>query len=148
MEKKTNLKVSLLSRLTDLVNIMSEQKIKLTSSLYELQKLEIKEHQSCHCKNFCQITHQKHNFVKPESKQLFSKLNSISALELTNVLHPKKFNRNECDLGAFTKKYTYNKYEAFFSEQSLLKKQKKHDFNENESENGEVKDSVQTGGLS
>ena len=146
---KTMLKVSLLKKLTDLEHKVWEQKIECTSSLYELEKLEIREQQSCHCKNFCRITHAKHNFVKSKSNQLFSKLSSIGVCELDHIFsNPKKSNNTECDFGALAKKYTCNKCEAFFSRQSLLKKHKKHEHKTRERENGEVMDSVETGEMS
>ena len=147
-EQKTMLKVALLRKLSDLEHKVSEQKIKCTSSLYELEKLEIREHHTCHCKNFCRITHSKHNFVKSKSKQLFTKLSSNTDHELSSILSNPKKCTTEHDFGALPKKYTCNKCAAFFSKQSMLKKHKKHEHKTREIENGEVMDSVQTGGLS
>ena len=83
---------------------LSEQKIKLTSSLLELKNKEVKERLNCRCKGYCRIYHEKHNFVKFKSDELIERLKIFSEINLIGKSPKDTF------LGAFKKCYTRVNY--------------------------------------
>ena len=140
-EEKNNFRFALLTKMANLQNEVSEQRLKVTSSLFELRNREIKS-QTCHCKRFCRIYHQKHNFVRSESEPLFSKLKSFSSSDTVS-------NQIEISLGCFVKKcYTCKLCDINFSNQGDLKKHIKDEHKARDEKIGEVEESVQAGEVS
>jgi hypothetical protein len=130
--EKLNLRIVSLSKLNTMEVKLSEQKIKLTSSLLELKNKEVKERLNCRCKGYCRIYHEKHNFVKFKSDELIERLKIFSEINLIGKSPKDTF------LGAFKKCYTCNKCEETFPKQGDLKRHKKTKHNSRREEIGEV----------
>ena len=56
-----------------LENSINSQKLKLTSDLLQLKENELSGSLMCACKTYCRITHQKHNWRKSMSQDIFLK---------------------------------------------------------------------------
>ena len=114
---------------------LSEQKVALVSSVFQLKAKETEENKICfnkkYCKKYCRINHSRHNFVKSISDEIFSKLN--------NLLESPGF-------GAMRKQYSCNKCDEVFPKQGFLKKHKK--LEHKREEKGEVEEYKQTGEMS
>ena len=76
--QKLNRRLVAMTNLNKLEVKLSEQKMSVTSSLFELKSKEDYEKHNCRCKGYCRIYHQKHNFVKSKSDELFSRLENFS----------------------------------------------------------------------
>ena len=141
-EEKVSLKIDLMNTVIELERKISEQKLKCTSSLFELKSKEIEEIQTCRCKSYCTITHVKHNYMKSKSDGLFSKLSILSS-----NLEPSK-EAKACNFGARRKQYTCNQCDEVFNKQGQLKKHKKSEHRVRERENVEVQQYGQKGRMS
>ena len=103
-------------------NKISEQKISLSVSLFQLKDKEIKKVSHCksYCNRFCRINHQKYTFVKSKSDGIISQLKIFPE-------DPKFSTQPEVLLfGATRKQYSCNQCEEVFAKQGALKKHKKH----------------------
>ena len=103
----------------------------------------MKEKLSCrvYCKKFCRIDHNKHNFVRFKSDDIFQKLNSYS--EISQVSN----HVISSSLGARVRQYTCNLCGNGFKKQGELKRHNKIEQRERK-ENGEVWEYEQTGEVS
>ena len=61
------------NRLREIENQVCEQKIKLTSAIYNLKEMELNARLTCSCIGWCNITHLKHNWVLKKSEKYFNK---------------------------------------------------------------------------
>ena len=72
----------LLDKINDVEKNVLKQKQDLTSSIFELNRIETVSSQKCNCKikpgSFCKINHQRHNFVKFESDDLYFEFTKLS----------------------------------------------------------------------
>ena len=126
------------SKITNLEKVISEQKVRLTSSLLNLKTKEIKASQTCNCqhfcttnnkkqnflqancKHFCRLNHQKYNFHQSKSDEILSKLvNNSSNLNANQV--------QDVGLGARRKRFSCNKCDEEFCKQGELKKHRKNE---------------------
>ena len=93
-------------KLTQLEKTISSQKLNLTFSLIQLKEKEFSEINSlnCACKTFCRIVHQKHNWKRSPSKDIYSKFKVAYSCEkcdetFQNVdclqLHMKRIHKEE-----------------------------------------------------
>ena len=57
---------------------IDNQKLRLTSTIFKLREREYLEKDSCNCKRFCRIFHQKHNWKKSPSHVLIARLDHLS----------------------------------------------------------------------
>ena len=94
----------------NLEQVLSEQKFKVTSSLFELQEKENNLEEICKCRNFCRIIHKKYNWKKSVSKELFLK-----------VKNEPEIVQNEIETGTLQKVYPCNLCELSFTRQAALK---------------------------
>ena len=88
--KKLKDKEALRLRLNKAKEKISHQKLHLSNSLFTLKTQEINEKRKCKCKTFCRIhfykcdcltycriNHDKHNFKKPQSEEIYENLQSF-----------------------------------------------------------------------
>ena len=70
-------------KLTQLEKTISSQKLNLTSSLIQLKEKEYSEAKSlkCACKTFCRIIHQKHNWKRSPSQDIYLKFKASNSCE-------------------------------------------------------------------
>ena len=142
LEETSTFRMLLMEKVSKLERKVSEQKINCAASIFELQRQEIEESHSCHCKTFCRIIHKKHNFVKSKSEHFLSELKRFSEIEIVS-------DQIQSDLEGFiTNKYTCNKCGKNFSKQGVLKKHIKDEHKAREEEIGEVQESVRSGEVS
>ena len=74
-------------KVTQLEQSISSQKLKLASDILKLKENEDNENKLCTCKSFCRIVHQKHNWKKSFSKEIFNKFKDLD----------KAYSCNFCD---------------------------------------------------
>lgn len=124
------------TKMNNIAQHLSEQKMSISSSILQFQKKEISLRQSCTCKSYCRIFHTKHNFVKSKSNELFSKLKNISSSDAIYSVNQEE--SNNFGTGALRKSYPCNKCEKGFTKQGLLKKHMKMEHRARREEFGEV----------
>ena len=126
-EKWHEIKIKLLTKINNSEKKLSDQKLHLTASMLKLKKKEVKESQKCRCKGFCRIFHQKHNFLKSKSEELFLQMRNI------NKVHDIIDESNEVMVnsdvfgGARRKSYSCKLCDKRFLKQGDLKRHKKRD---------------------
>ena len=140
--EKLNRRLIAMTNLNKLEVKLSEQRFSVTTSLFKLKNEEDYEKHNCRCKGYCRIYHQKHNFVKSKSDELFSRLESFSEIDKIGKSSKTTF------LGALRKCYNCTLCERTFSKQGDLKRHKKHEHKPREEESREVEEIVQTGRMS
>ena len=137
----TKLRTDVSSKQSALEKELSEQKVALVSSVFQLKAKETEENKICfnkkYCKKYCRINHSRHNFVKSISDEIFSKLNNLSESPNTS---PQTENPG---FGAMRKQSSCNKCDEVFPKQGFLKKHKK--LKHKREEKGEVEEYKQTG---
>ena len=120
----------MIEKLNVLEKEVSDQKVNLMSSTFQLKNQEVEEGKFCfdrrYCKKYCKINHPKHNFTKSRSEEIFSKLGKISTSPNPSTQTEVLGTQTEV-LGfrAVRKQYTCSQCEEVFSKQGLLKKHKK-----------------------
>ena len=115
-------KADLVDKIAAFENKISEQKINLSVSVFQLKDKEIKKVSHCksYCNRFCRINHQKYTFVKSKGDEIIYQVNNFSK-------DPKFSTKPEALLfGATRKQYSCNQCEEVFAKQGALKKHKKH----------------------
>ena len=117
-------KTDLSTKISNLNAKISEQKVDVISSIYNLKNLEIKSKIICGCKEkeYCRINHQKYSFIKSKSDELLSKIKNCSDID--------KISTVEISAGARRKCFTCNMCDQLFSKQGQLKKHKKSEHRE------------------
>ena len=63
-------------------NQLSELKLKVMSKISKVKEIEILRRNSCRCKTFCRIYHEKHNFIKSVGEKFerqFSHVNNVNS---------------------------------------------------------------------
>ena len=85
-------KLNLKQYASNLQQTISNQGLQLTTQIFEVRETEMVRRYSCNssCKGICRIFHQKHNWVKSESEQMFEKLNKIWINEKHKCDHCEK----------------------------------------------------------
>ena len=73
------------TKLSQLEKQNSEQKISLVSKILNLKEKEFDEKQTCRCRGWCAINHQKHSWKISRSKTIFTKLKSMDIHEEREV---------------------------------------------------------------
>ena len=129
-EERSDVKIKLLIKLNSLEKKLSDQKQNLTTSLLKLKKKEVKESQKCRCKRLhlhCRIFHQKHNFLKSKSEELFLKMKNINKDVVILVESEKVKINSDVFGGAREKSYSCKLCDKRFSKQGDLKRHKKRD---------------------
>jgi hypothetical protein len=117
----------------NLERTVSQQKLNLTTSLLNLKKNESKESHVCKCKTYCRINHQKHNYIRSKSDEIFYKLVRIS------TRHNISNHVANVHLGAIEKRYSCNLCEKTFNKQGHMKKHKKAEHMSRERKGGSIR---------
>ena len=117
----STMKADLIKNLDASESKVLEQKVSLSSSLFNLKNEEIKKISNCksYCRRFCRINHKKYTFVKSKSDDIISQVNNVS--EVPNFSQQSEV----FGFGAIRKQYSCNKCEEVFPKQGALKKHKK-----------------------
>ena len=132
-ETKIKKKIILLGKLDSLRKNVSEQKMKVSISIFDFKKIEGKASQSCRCKGFCRINHTKMNFIKSRSDELLFKLKDLYGEEFKTEENVKP-----ADSGCIRKRYPCKQCDKEFTKQGRLKKHLKTEHRAKREENGEV----------
>ena len=126
----SNKKLKLLAKMSLIEKTVSQQQLHLTTSLLNLKKNEAKESHVCKCKKYCRVNHQKHNYIRSKSDEIFYKLGRISTgLNISNHIE-------NVHLGAIRKLYSCNLCDEKFQRQGDMKKHKKIQHKSRARENG------------
>ena len=116
--KKAENRRILQERLVTLQKQVSNQKIKLSTSIFILKKKELQKNNICICRGFCRIHHDKHNYTKSKSDELLRTFNTFH----TEEKFEESFAKTTYMKGCIPTKYKCNKCESEFSKQGSLKK--------------------------
>ena len=89
-----------LIQMNNLEKKLSDQKSNLKDFLFILKQKEI-DGQTCKCKHYCRIYHEKHTYIKSKSEEFLTKLNKLSeASEDSGPLSgatKKLYTRKQCE---------------------------------------------------
>ena len=71
-------KEALKTKLRDLEWTLCQQKLNLTTTLYNLKENELKESRTCRCRGWCGINHQKYGWKISPSEEILMKMKALS----------------------------------------------------------------------